>query len=1029
MNEIFSKLIIHKHGIEENELELQLSDVSEESEAVREFNQILYEPAQDERLLERVSRMEYERKAAWGTASDIMDDGDVIYATGLKYCGKQNSSEVPEVASYPQGKGKMIHWLLCFESEKRDIPCALEFYVFYRNSTGDICRLHPDEHEIEIRIPHSHPDSVCVELNITRADNKALGCGRYYLAFMLRKEDGTYIDEPVIQFLNIVPAKGYIEQVDSHLVGLEAVYGQMASLAKQKAFNDSRIAMNLSPVPINLHAAVMGGKGSGKTSFAHVLFDYYVQNGFITEGKLRIVNAAKWTKSWENSSVIDDAFSEASKGMLYIENAAAMIALDARGNKEQMVEDLVQRLRDNSNETCVVLADTPERITQLLATAELQSCIGQVYKLPTLTMEQMMEIAQRECQSRGFVLTPEAKSAMKSYLFSQVQTNTMDVTRLIDAMIMNMSIRVMNNAQDLFPNPSLLSELKAEDVPQLHVGGLERSMGKLNNLVGLNKLKFSIESHLSMVRFAQLRSRNGLQATIPPLHMVFTGNPGTGKTTVANLLGEIYASMGILKTGQVVQVDRKKLVGQYIGDTEENTKRALQQAHGNILFVDEAYNLVGDPDDKRDFGPKALDCLLDELSKETTDMIIILAGYPDEMEQMLKSNKGLQSRFPYTFHFEDYTEDELMEIAVRTARNSNYMFSDEALERVRALIHREIERGSGREHKHFGNARFVTRLISTQIIPNMSRRVLATDPSDSNARSLSLIEASDIPTSVAEEDYAIDEALVSRTLMQMDRLIGREDVKQTLHNLVSLARTRQQNGESLIDTIPLQWTFTGSTGTGKSSVAQLLTQLLHAFHLISSDRMTQLRMPQTQQNSWTPYEIDRILRDTMKQSGQGLLFIDLDDVANSHIDIQWLRCKLTSLTAEMPGSYAYVIAVDDRRYTSPLIDMPLSTSVIHFADYTADELMAILLQRLSGQGFTITDEAAQQVHAHIRTLCDNRSIGLANARTVKHIFTAITSAAELRAISSAKNDNSPEITIDDIRSIKWQHIQPNRIGF
>jgi Cdc6-like AAA superfamily ATPase len=185
--------------------------------------------------------------------------------------------------------------------------------------------------------------------------------------------------------------------------------------------------------------------------------------------------------------------------------------------------------------------------------------------------------------------------------------------------------------------------------------------------------------------------------------------------------------------------------------------------------------------------------------------------------------------------------------------------------------------------------------------------------------------------------------------------------------------------------------------------------------------MTQLRMPQTQNNTWTAYEIDQILRDTMKQSGQGLLFIDLDDVANTHIDVQWLRCKLTSLTAEMPGSYAFVIAVDDSRLTSQPIDMPISTSVIHFADYTADELMTILQQRLDQHGYSMTDEAAAEVYEHIRSLCSNRSSGLANARTIRHLYTAVTSAAELR--------NAQRITKDDILSIKWKQINTQRIGF
>jgi len=142
--------------------------------------------------------------------------------------------------------------------------------------------------------------------------------------------------------------------------------------------------------------------------------------------------------------------------------------------------------------------------------------------------------------------------------------------------------------------------------------------------------------------------------------------------------------------------------------------------------------------------------------------------------------------------------------------------------------------------------------------------------------------------------------------------------------------------------------------------------------------------------------------------------------------------QLTSLTAEMPGSYAFVIAVDDHRLPSQPIDMPISTSVIHFADYTADELMTILHHRLDKHGYSMTDEAAAEVYEHIRSLCSNRSSGLGNARTIKHLYTAITSAAELRSLSSPqelKTDAHTLITKDDILSIKWKRINTNRIGF
>lgn len=1020
-----SKFITLKKDDEGIELELGISDTPLRSESELDMDCILYAPDEDEAILNLIGRVELERKMEWGEPSFEIEKGKINCAYVLKY-RMHVDHDTPEVATYPQKKGKEIFWTMMFESMTKDIPCTLELYVFFRNSMGDIQRLHPLDHEIPICIPHESGRGTYCTLRVARKDRKALDCGRYYFAFRLRQKDGTYIGQPKVLYINIVPAKGYSVQIESDMVGMDAIYRQMAMLTKQKMFNDNRQAMDLQPTPINLHAAVMGEKGSGKTSFAQVLYDFYSENKLIPEDSyLHIADARYWTSVIGEDTSLDHDFSMAGNGMLYVENAASMIASDSRGNKYYAVEALVRRLQNPDNGPAVVLVDTPENITMLLSVANLRSCIGQVYKLPTLDIEQITVIAERECTRRGFTLTPGAKTVLSSYLSSLPSATTTDVSALIDEMIMNMSMRVINGSQELFQDEKTLSELREEDVPQPKIGQYDLSLKKLNNLVGLKKLKYNIESHLNMVRFTQLRQESGLKATLPPLHMIFTGNPGTGKTTVASLLGEIYASIGILKTGKVIAVDRKKLVGQFIGDTEANTRNVLQQAHGNILLIDEAYTLIGDPDDKRDYGPKVLDCLLEELGKEQTDMIIILAGYPEEMEKMLKVNKGLSSRFPFTFHFEDYTEDELFEIALRTAEQSGYTFSDDAAKRLRTLIQREMERGKGRNKEHFGNARFITRLISSRIIPNMSRRILSPATVASSPQQLSRIEAVDIPTSIQETDMAIDEAEVNRILKQVDEMVGREDVKRTLHNLVTIARAKQANGEDLSDTIPLQWTFTGSTGTGKSSIGRLLAQLLHAFHLIASDKMTQLRMPQSSTNSWTPYEIDNILRDTMKQSGQGLLFIDLDDIANSHIDIQWLRCKLTSLTAEMPGSYAFVIAVDDNRLSTSPIDMPISTSTIHFEDYTADELMAILRQRLDKRGYTVTDEALEELNRHIQIICNNRSSGFANARTIKHVYIAITSAAELRQPASLQ----PTITKEDVQSIRWKKLNSNRIGF
>ena len=972
--------------------------------------------------------------------------GDIFVSSSIHYHAPDEQTESDEEKNvFTQVHGNIIRWSAVFDCDE-DTFCQLFLYIFHRDGQGNIRKIPYEDLHLDVKLTAGMRDRYSVDVNIYGQDGLSPECGRYYMVMLGRPNVNTVMYEPIIVSMNIVAANGKIAPARTQMVGMESIEQQMNAIAKQKLFNDQRQAMNMPVFPINLHAAVMGERGSGKSAFAHVLYEFYRKNGLIGDGMLHIIDASRWLNISESDTPVGEDMTKARNGLLYIENAAAMISTDTRGNNEYAVQALVRQLRDNTHNTTVVLADTMENLTGLLNTADLKSFIGQTYHLPSLSLDQMLEVAEKECRQRHFTLSGNAKKALRAYLGTQVHATAADVVEVIEATLMNMSARVVNASEQLFEKPEYLSEIRAEDIPQQQVSRYDESIGKLHNMIGLKRLKYTIESHLSLVRFAQLRHQHGLTAAMPPLHMIFTGNPGTGKTTVAGLLGEIYASLGILKTGKVIRADRKSLVGKYIGDTEDNTKRVLQQAHGNILFIDEAYNLVDNTEEKKDYGPKVIDCLMDELGKEHTDMIIILAGYPDEMDTLLKSNKGLHSRFPYTFHFEDYNEDELIEIARQTAGQSGYIFSPEALLRLGELVHREVERSAAHEQKHFGNARFITRLISTQIIPNMSRRVLGSEVADAagsentdDLQRLSRIEAADIPRTAQNTDFAINEALISRTFQQLDQMVGMADVKRALHDLVGAARARWQANGDVLDTIPLQWTFTGSTGTGKSSVAKRLASLLHAFGLINSDRMTQLRMAQTDNNTWSAYEIDKLLRDTMKQAGQGLLFIDLDDVANQHIDIRWLRCKLTSLTAEMPGSYAFVIAVDDKRLAPQPIDMPLSTSVIHFADYTADELMAILVQRLSRHGYTLTDEASSLLGEHIARLCRNKSYGYANARTMKHLFTALTSAAELRLALTSAAELSPAdtgqpgtpvaITREDVDSFPWNPLPSNRIGY
>ena len=269
-----------------------------------------------------------------------------------------------------------------------------------------------------------------------------------------------------------------------------------------------------------------------------------------------------------------------------------------------------------------------------------------------------------------------------------------------------------------------LPKLPIEDIPldllPNSTSEFEDSIRELNEMVGLDDIKKSIVTMANQNRFFMERKKAGFRTSnIAAQHAIFTGNPGTGKTTVAKMLGKIYHSIGLLSKGDVICADRTRLVGRYIGETEENMKAVLEEARGNVLFIDEAYNLYEGTVDRKDYGAKVIDSLLTVLSQPNPDMVIIFAGYEKEMDAMLNSNPGLMGRFPYKYHFSDYDADQLMEIALHLFAKDEYILNDEAQTALRQRISDTLSQRT----KNFGNARWVEQFIRNGIIPAMANRV------------------------------------------------------------------------------------------------------------------------------------------------------------------------------------------------------------------------------------------------------------------------------------------------------------------
>lgn len=245
---------------------------------------------------------------------------------------------------------------------------------------------------------------------------------------------------------------------------------------------------------------------------------------------------------------------------------------------------------------------------------------------------------------------------------------------------------------------------------------IEIVMQQLDNLIGMKNIKDQIIDLVHYIDTQNKRREAGLPTTILTLHMIFTGNPGTGKTSVARILGEIYKEMGLLKSGHLVEVDRKDLVGEYIGHTAVKTNRKISEAMDGILFIDEAYTLARDA--ANDFGQEAIETLIKAMEDYRDRFIVIAAGYPREMEYFIESNPGLRSRFSNIIKFDDYAPDELEEIFKKQLFDYEYEITPQALQRVRAWI----AEGYMNRGNNFSNGRLI-RNIFDQIIKKQSVRI------------------------------------------------------------------------------------------------------------------------------------------------------------------------------------------------------------------------------------------------------------------------------------------------------------------
>lgn len=774
-----------------------------------------------------------------------------------------------------------------------------------------------------------------------------------------------------------------------------------------------------------------GNRGTGKRSAAKMLFEALkaIDPEVLSWTE---VPAAQLFEPSNGFASINDTISENRNSMIYISDAED---LSMKGLLSQTgIEILATKLKTEPSVT-VVLSGRRDELIQLVNSCQsARDFFIHRFHFDDFKPDALTDIAVKYADEHGYRFTEGALHDLLNYFSYEYKMrgsefgNVHLVHHAIDDMILPALIQRVVNNDKVKGDPKEATTITSDDIPKVRHRDPKQAIERLESLVGLENIKKSIMAHASLVNLNKRRMELGLFNHMPPMHMVFTGNPGTGKTTVAELIGEIYYGMGVLSSGHLVEVDRSKLVGQYIGDTEKNTLNAIKSAAGGVLFIDEAYNLFTDEPDRRDFGLRVIETLLTYLSMEKTNMIVILAGYTIEMEHLLQSNPGLKSRFSYIFHFNDYTPEQLMKIGGFVMKKEQYEITPEAEKKLTQYV---INAYSNKD-EHFGNGRFITRLLTTKIIPSVSDRLYKMDPASLTSKDLVTITEADIPE-IEERRKMLswDSAIIDDALEELNELAGLEHVKKALNEYVVMLRANYVNKTPMTGN-HMTWHFLGNTGTGKSTVAELLCRIMQGAGLLPTNHFTTLNIEEFA-NTNNP---TAIIEKSMLKATDGMLFLDLDSPNYKNYNVDFLQFWIENKRKELNMNIAVVIARtndDGDAVARNLIQHGVvpSNHILVFEDFNPEELRGVFLYLLKRQfSLEITPDAKEVIAKCIEQLYKNRQSFSVNARTMQLLASTVAQIAQLRIFKDENAQRGLVIKADTDR-LEWSEdsLLYRRIGF